>query len=690
MTDFNPFSAPPVSAPPRARPSAGALATDSHHNPFGAPPAPAASRTPQSAAGAASSAAPALPPVPAARSLAALVDDYRVQSGPVLSCSRPPASTVPAPLPMRLVAYASAPPLPAQAPPPPPPAAAAPPPALSLEDAVALSRQQQWARVLAGVPPACELLPAAGAPAPVALGLLRCRAAALAGSRRWGAAVEDAARVCAVLAGGAAAPADAGDAAAAAAAWLCALADGLCAMGLWREAVYAAHGVCRALGGGDGGAGGGESEVGEGGEGGWLEPAGGGGGGGGCGNGPPAAAPAVAAAARSALAFLARHAGAIPPRAASRYALVASGIVAGALTGAGFLSAAAAAAGSAAAATAALAAAAAADAATQAADMVAASAVGRATGGDGGLQWALSGPSEWVVAGLALLAFARTQRALARGGGGGGEGGGGGGGGTPPRPPAAVRADAEASSALASLFAIPQWRAAGDLLLAAVGGTVGASELCALSPATAYAAGVLGCVRGAEALAVGRPAEALPLFEAALVALSRRFLPLPVEAGGAPPGPFDSAALSLARASAVTTGSAGGLSLLPPRGAGALASAHLPRGFLPDPADLLVEAAVGAAEALRKLPPAPPAGGSVTPPTPPIVVATGLLEATLRAAPGVLLRSGLVHTIAGLYEAGKDAMAAAAAKRVLAAIAGAWGVQHLGPDVFRLPAAGAQ
>jgi hypothetical protein len=405
---------------------------------------------------------------------------------------------------------------------------------------------------------------------------------------------------------------------------------------------------------------------------------------------------AAAAGAASALALLAAHGAAVPPRAAARHALVAAGLAAGALTGAGFPAAAAAAAEGAVAATSALKAAAEADTAAQAADVMVASATQRLSGGDGGLLWALQCPSEWVTSGLALIALARSARAVARGGGAGGAegpaGAGAAGAAGGARPAGAARGDAEASAALASLFSIPQWRAAGDLLVAALGGTVGASELTSLSPATAFAVGVLGCSRGAEALAVGRPGEALPLFEAALVALSRRFLPLPGEAGGGPPGPFPPASLTLARASALCTGSAGGLSLLPPRAGGGgaaggsvLASAPLPRGFLPDPADLIVEAAVGACEALRKLPPGAPAGGASAPPTPPIVVATGLLEATLRAAPSVLLRPGLLHSIAMLYEAGRDAMAAAAAKRVLAAIAGAWGVSNMGPEVFRLP-----
>ena len=65
---------------------------------------------------------------------------------------------------------------------------------------------------------------------------------------------------------------------------------------------------------------------------------------------------------------------------------------------------------------------------------------------------------------------------------------------------------------------------------------------------------------------------------------------------------------------------------------------------------------------------------------------SSLLEALVRSCPAVCLRAALASALTGLYDAGRDAMAAAAGKRLLAALAHAYGLGHLDRADFRIVA----
>ena len=618
---------------------------------------------------------------PQVKTLGMLVSEWQAAPGAALGAAHPAAACTPSPPPLRLVAFCSS----APPPPLPPPAAAAaaaaePPP---LCDALLLARQQQWQRLVGCGPAAQQLLPAGAALTPGALALARCRLGALAATRRWLCAVEESSHVLQALARHCSSGSgDSGDAAAASAVWLCLHAEALRACSLWREAFYVAHGVVRALQlpapAGSSGVGGSSS---------WVAPldagpaAGAAAAGGAAAAAPEAAAvAATAAAVEGALAALASGSAAIAPRAAARLVILAGSVCAAALTGPAFYLGAANAASDAAAAVASRLRS---PPAPAPAPPPSPPLLLQLAAEDGGLHWALEAPPEWVSQGLALLGCVRTHRTIGR--------------------------EEEAKAALGALFALPQWRAAGDLLIAVTqGGSVGSAELAALSPPTAYALGVLGCIRGGEALALARPGEALPLYEAAIVALASRFLPVAGGGGGGGggggPAAAAAASASLLGASSCLASSAGGQTLLPVRpggggssgasgsapsaaapGAGA-GGGGAPQGFLADPCDLLVDAAIGAAEAVRRLPPPALSSTSVQQPPPPIVLSMTLLEALVRSCPAVCLRAALASALTGLYDAGRDAMAAAAGKRLLAALAHAYGLGHLDRADFRIVA----
>ena len=551
---------------------------------------------------------------------------------------------------------------------------------MELEEALAATATRRFTAVAARVPPAAQCLATGlvmgGALAPRDVALVRCRAASLAALRKYTSLIAESGVVLRALA------AEGGpDAAAAAVHWLVIVADALRGAGLWREAVFVSSALVKALrthltntketeikatwtpaptriqcsqswlaapGFLP------ESEV--------------------VGPSPP---PDIGVFIDAALALVTLEGrsfyttAATPPdtiskgsRAMTRALVAIAGIASGALGDAGHAVGAA---------NAATDAAAAAGEALAAATTEGAAPVAKISDcGSGGGGAAKTGLPEWIAAGCALLGVARTHRAAAR--------------------------DAEAAEALHALFGIPAWHAAGDLLIAAAAGTVGVNDVAALSPATAYAVGVLGAVRGGEALAVGRFAEALQLFEAAALALVRRFLPTGGgESGGVGVGggvgggaggggsvaaaaAAASATSSLAAASTCCAPADGGASLLQPH-VGALATVAVPSSFLPDPLELLGEVLLGTAEALRRLPP-----GVANPGAPPVAVAAGLLEAAVRAAPCAMLRAPLVVALTGLYDAGRDPVSAAAAKRLLAGVAHAYGLTHLETASFRLPA----
>ena len=709
----NPFSAagrtgalPPAAAaarfastvPAQQRPPPPPVDASSAQNPFTATAPGGSTATPSSGVQQNAGAAPAAPVV---KTLAMLVADFSSVPGPSLVSDDGAPSPLMSPLhPLKLIRFISS---------AAPAASQLPPPVLTtaanaalpvLTEMIAAASAQQWSRVAASVPPFYELCTAAASVTPTILALSRLRVAALFSLRRWLPAVEETSAALAALVRAAAAvraSGDVADVATATCVWLLLHAESLRIAGLWREATFVAHAVLRSLRVRDAATAaatprsvGAQS---------WVAPlssasensSGSGADVASATSGATVGADSVGVICDTAIDVIAQNAPSLSPQEAARLIVDAAGVISAALSGAGFALAAANAATDAAQATAALlrestgvVAAGVGDSRVSegggggngASDGIngavesptlqslapspggSAAAVAAGVGaGDGAAAWARDGPPAWVSAGLALIAVSRTHRSVNR--------------------------VAEARSALDALFNISPWRAAADLLLAAVAGSVATGDLAALSPATAYAVGVLGVVRGSEALAIGRAADALPLCEAAVVALSRRFLPPSVGAlaGAAATAAAVSAASTLSRASHSCTAALGGASLLPARAPPANAS--LPRGYAPDPMDLLVEALVCAAEAVRRLPPGASAGVAATA-APPVTVATTLLEAAVRMHPCVILRAPLALTLTGLYDAGRDQMSASAAKRLIAAIAHSYGLNHLETSSFRI------
>ena len=621
--------------------------------------------------------------------LVSLINEWTLTPGPVLTVTS--SEGVPAPAPLRFLRLA------VRAPPPTPPTSlnSASPIPFELEEALHAAALRQYAAIVARVPPATECLATGlvmnGRLLARDLALLRCRASALTSLRRWPILIQEVAVVLKALSN------EKGtDAAVAAMHWLVIMADALRGCGMWREAVFVSSATIKALRG-------------------WFVaedsplkneknnnnnmkrlP-----------TTPVTTTPSslstswlsvpgtqtidlqqqqtssdiIGTSIDAAISLLinegalsllpigdrssssASSSSGTGSRATTRVIVVIAGIASGALGDAGH------ALGAANSATDAAAAAAEALAIATTADGTPNDAPSPNTSASALLDVDIvtpSGPPEWVSAGCALLGVARTHRAASR--------------------------DAEAADALHALFGIPAWHAAGDLLLAAAAGTVSGSDVAALSPATAYAVGVLGAVRGGEALAVGRCSEALPLFETAAVALARRFLPTTPSTPPPPPTTtttpniFVSAAeiakLSLAAASVCVTPSDGGASLLQAH-VGAISSSAVPSSFLPDPLELLAEVLLSVAECVRRLPP----GITLGPPgLPPVAIAASLLESALRVSPNSLIRAPLVTGLTSLYDAGRDPVSAAASKRLLAGVAHAYGLTHLETSAFRITA----
>ena len=99
-----------------------------------------------------------------------------------------------------------------------------------------------------------------------------------------------------------------------------------------------------------------------------------------------------------------------------------------------------------------------------------------------------------------------------------------------------------------------------------------------------------------------------------------------------------------------------------------------------------MDAAIGAAEAVRRLPPAFSSSTSMQQPPPPIVLSMTLLEAVVRSNPAVCLRAPLCSALTGFYDSGRDAMAATAGKRLLAKLGFVYGLGHLDRADFRISA----
>lgn len=253
----------------------------------------------------------------------------------------------------------------------------------------------------------------------------------------------------------------------------------------------------------------------------------------------------------------------------------------------------------------------------------------------------------WVYAGLLCAAQCGHARATAR--------------------------DADAAAAVEALAHIPQWAAA---VAAAEAAATGSDTTAAgISPLHLYLRAVDSLLRGTGEVKAGRLGEALLAFESGVLV------------AGALVGAQTAAAASAAAAPAADDGPTTA-AFSPDQ---LVSACYALCVGIPEPSDLLVEAAVGAAECIRRLPPAstavPGPGGAPPPPTPsPTQVSIGLLEACVRSSPSALLKPSLTLALTGLIESNRDAMLAALAKRVLQAVGNRYGCSHLEPAAFRLTA----